>query len=66
MWAFRPIKYKEIEAYDADYYRRSHDTEAATDADYYGVFLDGRLVAYFAVQDGTDDGLFIRRGYVLP
>jgi GNAT superfamily N-acetyltransferase len=66
MLELRSITYEAIEEYEDDYCRRSGDFEMPEDCAYYGVFSDARLVAYFCVQDGQNDGIFIRRGYVIP
>lgn len=66
MWQLKEIKYKDIEKYDNDYCRRSGDVEVVEAASYYGIFVNGIMVSYFAIQDAPNDGIFIRRGYVLP
>ncbi len=66
MFQLKQIAYKDIEKYDVDYCRRSGDLEVPEGCAYYGIYRDSTLVSYFGVQDGSNDGIFIRRGYVLP
>lgn len=66
MVELKEIEYKDITQYDADYIKRSKDKGVPEGCSYFGVYIDDELVSYFAVSNCEADGLFIRRGYVLP
>lgn len=65
MLRLQKINFTDIEVYDEDYCKRAQDFEVPEDCCWYGVFDELRLVAYFGLQDAPNDGVYVRRGYVL-